>query len=78
MRDLDFVEKNYERIATDPDYRARLLADPVGVVCEEFGYTPTPKEPLNKLAFLSEEVNFTLCSLGRGIDASIELCERWL
>jgi hypothetical protein len=42
MRDPDFVEKNYERIATDPDYRARLLADPVGVVCEEFGYTPSP------------------------------------
>lgn len=42
MSNTDFVEKNYERIATDPDYRARLLADPVGVVCEEFGYTPGP------------------------------------
>lgn len=42
MSDADFVEKNYERIATDPDYRARLLANPVGVVCEEFGYTPGP------------------------------------
>lgn len=42
MRDADFVEKNYERIATDPDYRARLIADPVGVVCAEFGYTPGP------------------------------------
>ncbi len=42
MSNADFVEKNYERIATDPDYRARLLADPVGVVCEEFGYTPGP------------------------------------
>ncbi len=41
MSNADFVEKNYERIATDPDYRARLLADPVGVVCEEFGYTPS-------------------------------------
>ncbi|MFG1334150.1 hypothetical protein V5F41_23215 [Xanthobacter autotrophicus] len=42
MSNADFVEKNYERIATDPDYRARLLADPVGVVCAEFGYTPGP------------------------------------
>ncbi len=42
MRDVDFVEKNYERIATDPDYRARLIADPVGVVCAEFGYTAGP------------------------------------
>lgn len=40
MSAADFVEENYERIATDPAYRARLLADPVGVVCEEFGYTP--------------------------------------
>jgi hypothetical protein len=38
----DFVEQYYERIATDPAYRARLLADPVGVVCEEFGYSPGP------------------------------------
>ena len=42
MSDTDFVEKNYERIATDPSYRARLLADPVGVVCDEFGYAPGP------------------------------------
>ncbi|TCT03617.1 hypothetical protein [Aquabacter spiritensis] len=42
MSNADFVEKNYERIATDPDYRAKLIADPVGVVCEEFGYTPGP------------------------------------
>lgn len=42
MSDADFVEKNYERIATDPDYRGKLLADPVGVVCAEFGYTPGP------------------------------------
>lgn len=42
MSNDDFVEKNYERIATDPDYRAKLLADPVGVVCAEFGYTPGP------------------------------------
>jgi hypothetical protein len=38
----DFVEQYYERIATDPAYRARLLADPVAVVCEEFDYTPGP------------------------------------
>ncbi|MEP9351099.1 hypothetical protein [Xanthobacter sp. KR7-225] len=42
MSTADFVEKNYERIATDPDYRAKLIADPVGVVCAEFGYTPAP------------------------------------
>jgi hypothetical protein len=42
MSNTDFVEKNYERIATDPDYRARLIADPVAVVCAEFGYTPGP------------------------------------
>lgn len=42
MSNADFVEKNYERIATDPAYRAKLLADPVGVVCAEFGYTPGP------------------------------------
>lgn len=42
MSNTDFVEKNYERIATDPDYRARLLADPVRLVCEAFGYTPGP------------------------------------
>jgi hypothetical protein len=36
----DFVEQHYERIATDPDYRAKLLADPVGVLAEEFGYAP--------------------------------------
>jgi len=42
MSNVDFVEKNYERIATDPEYRAKLLADPVGVVCAEFGYTPGP------------------------------------
>lgn len=40
MSNADFVEQYYERIATDQDYRARLLADPVAVVCEEFGYTP--------------------------------------
>ena len=38
----DFVEQYYERIATDPAYRARLLADPVAVVSEQFGYTPGP------------------------------------
>lgn len=42
MSNADFVERYYERIATDPDYRAKLLADPVAVVCEEFGYTPGP------------------------------------
>lgn len=42
MSNADFVEQYYERIATDHDYRARLLADPVAVVCEEFGYTPGP------------------------------------
>ena len=42
MSHEDFVEQHYERIATDPTYRARLLADPVAVVCEEFGYTPGP------------------------------------
>ncbi|MFG1271732.1 hypothetical protein [Xanthobacter flavus] len=42
MSNADFVEKNYERIATDADYRAKLLANPVGVVCAEFGYTPGP------------------------------------
>ncbi len=42
MSNADFVEKNYDRIATDPDYRAKLIADPVGVVCAEFGYTPGP------------------------------------
>ena len=42
MSNADFVEKNYERIATDPGYRAKLIADPVGIVCEEFGYTPGP------------------------------------
>jgi hypothetical protein len=42
VSNADFVEQYYERIATDPDYRARLLADPVAVVCEEFGYTPGP------------------------------------
>jgi hypothetical protein len=42
VSNADFVERYYERIATDPDYRARLLADPVGVVCAEFGYTPGP------------------------------------
>lgn len=40
MSNFNFVEQNYERIATDPDYRARLLANPVAVVCEEFGYIP--------------------------------------
>jgi len=40
VNNAGFVERNYERIATDPDYRARLLADPVTVVCAEFGYTP--------------------------------------
>jgi len=38
----DFVEQYYERIATDPAYRARLLADPVAVVSEQFGYAPGP------------------------------------
>lgn len=42
MSNADFVEKNYERIATDRGYRAKLIADPVGIVCEEFGYTPGP------------------------------------
>ncbi len=42
MSSADFVEQYYERIATDPAYRARLLADPVAVVCEQFGYTPGP------------------------------------
>ena len=41
MSSPDFVEEYYERIAADPVYRARLLADPVGVLCEEFGYTPS-------------------------------------
>ena len=40
MSTSDFVEQYYERIATDPSYRAKLLADPVAVVCAEFGYTP--------------------------------------
>lgn len=43
MSDADFVERYYERIATDPAYRAALLADPVRVVCEEFGYSPGPE-----------------------------------
>ena len=42
MSDADFVERYYERIATDPAYRAKLLADPVAVVCDEFGYSPGP------------------------------------
>ncbi|QGM99968.1 hypothetical protein [Methylocystis parvus] len=42
MSNADFVEQYYERIATDPDYRAKLLADPVGGVCEQFGYAPGP------------------------------------
>lgn len=42
MSNADFVEKDYERIATDPAYRARLLADPVAVVSKQFGYTPGP------------------------------------
>lgn len=42
MSGADFVERHYERIASDPAYRARLLADPVGVLCAEFGYTPGP------------------------------------
>ena len=42
MTGADFVEQYYERIATDPVYRARLLADPVAVLCEQFGYTPGP------------------------------------
>jgi hypothetical protein len=42
VSNADFVARYYERIATDPAYRAKLLADPVGVVCEEFGYTPGP------------------------------------
>jgi hypothetical protein len=40
VSNTDFVEQYYERIATDPDYRARLLANPVAVICEEFGYIP--------------------------------------
>jgi hypothetical protein len=40
VSNTDFVEQYYERIATDLAYRAKLLADPVGVVCEEFGYSP--------------------------------------
>lgn len=43
MSGADFVEQYYERIATDPAYRARLLADPVTVVSEQFGYTPGPE-----------------------------------
>jgi hypothetical protein len=43
MSESDFVERHYERIATDPAYRASLLADPVGVVCAEFGYAPGPE-----------------------------------
>lgn len=43
MSNADFVERYYERIATDSAYRAKLIADPVGVVCEEFGYTPGPE-----------------------------------
>jgi len=42
VSNADFVEQYYERIAIDADYRARLLANPVAVVCEEFGYTPGP------------------------------------
>ncbi|MBZ9939216.1 nitrile hydratase subunit alpha [Mesorhizobium sp. BR1-1-16] len=42
MSSSDFVEQYYERIATDPEYRSRLLADPVAVVSEEFGYSPGP------------------------------------
>lgn len=42
MSSPDFVERYYERIATDLAYRARLLADPVAVVSEEFGYVPGP------------------------------------
>lgn len=42
MHNPDFVERYYERIATDPAYRARLLSDPVAVVSEQFGYTPGP------------------------------------
>jgi hypothetical protein len=38
----DFVEQYYERIMTDSAYRSRLLADPVGVLCEEFGYSTGP------------------------------------
>jgi hypothetical protein len=43
VSNADFVEQYYERIATDPAYRARLLADPVAVVSEQFGYTPGPE-----------------------------------
>lgn len=42
MTKADFVERYYERIATDPAYRARLLADPVAVVSAQFGYIPGP------------------------------------
>jgi len=42
VSNADFVEQYYERIATDPDYRAKLLADPVGTVSEEFGYASGP------------------------------------
>lgn len=42
MTNPDFVEQYYERIATDPAYRAALLADPVTVVSAQFGYTPGP------------------------------------
>ncbi len=42
MNKADFVEQYYERIATDPAYRARLFADPIAVVSEQFGYTPGP------------------------------------
>lgn len=40
MSSAGFVEEDYERIATDPEYRARLLADPGDDVCKLFGYTP--------------------------------------
>jgi hypothetical protein len=42
VSNADFVEQYYERIVSDPAYRSRLLADPVGVLCEEFGYSPGP------------------------------------
>jgi hypothetical protein len=42
VSDADYVERFYDRISTDPAYRARLLADPVACLCEEFGYTRSP------------------------------------
>ena len=41
MSNANFVEQYYyERIATDPDYRAKLLADPVVVVARSSAMRP--------------------------------------